>query len=88
MLGRQEEAQFGGRWRVVLSASWRPWAPCSSRPINMIFNTKFVLFTLLGQGVGWVAQKRSADEDGTDWREAIITHGPQTLFGLSGASRP
>jgi membrane glycosyltransferase len=47
----------------------------------MIFNTKFVIFTLLGQGVGWVAQKRAADEDGTDWREAIITHGPPTVFG-------
>ncbi len=27
-------------------------------PINMMFNSKFVLFTLLGQGVSWVAQKR------------------------------
>jgi membrane glycosyltransferase len=51
-------------------------------PINMIFNTKFVIFTLLGQGVGWVAQKRAADEDGTDWREAIITHGVSTMFGV------
>jgi membrane glycosyltransferase len=51
-------------------------------PINMIFNTKFVIFTLLGQGVGWVAQKRATDEDGTDWRQAIITHGVTTVFGI------
>jgi len=51
-------------------------------PINMMFNTRFVVFTLLGQGVQWVTQKRAADEDGTDWREAIITHGPPTVIGI------
>ena len=28
-------------------------------PINMMFNAKFVVFTLLGQGVAWVAQNRA-----------------------------
>jgi membrane glycosyltransferase len=83
LLGRSEEAAgFGGRWRVSLSAILEALGSMLLAPVNMIFNTKFVIFTLLGQGVGWVAQKRSADEDGTDWREAIITHGPQTLFGI------
>jgi len=83
LLGRGEEAAgFGGRWRVCLSAILESLGSMLLAPVNMIFNTKFVIFTLLGQGVGWVAQKRSADEDGTDWREAIITHGPQTLFGI------
>jgi membrane glycosyltransferase len=48
----------------------------------MLFNAKFVIFTLLGQGVGWVTQQRAGEEDGTDWREAIITHGGHTAFGL------
>jgi membrane glycosyltransferase len=83
MLGRPEEvALFGGRWRLGLSAALEALGSMLLAPINMIFNTKFVIFTLLGQGVGWVAQKRSADDDGTDWREAIITHGTMTLFGL------
>jgi membrane glycosyltransferase len=83
LLGRSEEAAaFGGRWRVVISAILEAFGSMLLAPVNMIFNTKFVIFTLLGQGVGWVAQKRLAEEDGTDWREAIITHGPQTLFGL------
>jgi membrane glycosyltransferase len=51
-------------------------------PINMMFNAKFVVFALLGQGVSWVTQKRGSDDDGTDWREAIITHGGQTGFGI------
>jgi membrane glycosyltransferase len=83
MLGRpQEVALFGGRWRLALSAFLEALGSMLLAPINMIFNTKFVIFTLLGQGVAWVAQKRSADEDGTDWRQAIITHGVMTLFGL------
>ena len=77
LLGRREEvARFGGRWRVAASAVLETAGSTLLAPINMIFNTKFVIFTLLGQGVAWVAQKRAADEDGTDWREAIITHGP------------
>jgi membrane glycosyltransferase len=83
VLGRKEEAdRFGGRWRLGASAILEAIGSMLLAPINMIFNTKFVIFTLLGQGVGWVAQKRAADDDGTDWREAIITHGTQTVFGL------
>ena len=82
LLGRRDEvAAFGGRWRVAMSAVLETAGSTLLAPVNMIFNTKFVIFTLLGQGVGWVAQKRAADEDGTDWREAIITHGPPTVFG-------
>jgi membrane glycosyltransferase len=83
LLGRGDEAaRFGGRWRVATSALLEAIGSMLLAPINMIFNTKFVIFTLLGQGVGWVAQKRAADEDGTDWREAIITHGLSTAFGV------
>jgi membrane glycosyltransferase len=83
LLGDRGEAErFGGRWRVAASAVLEALGSMLLAPINMIFNTKFVIFTLLGQGVGWVAQKRAADEDGTDWREAIITHGVPTVFGV------
>jgi membrane glycosyltransferase len=83
LLGRGEDvAGFGGRWRLAASAILEALGSMLLAPINMIFNTKFVIFTLLGQGVGWVTQKRAADEDGTDWREAIITHGVSTVFGV------
>ena len=82
-LGRVHEvARFGGRGRLVFSALAEMVFSALLAPVNMIFNAKFVLFTLLGQGVGWVTQQRGGDEDGTDWREAILTHGGQTLFGL------
>ena len=82
-LGRAEEVQrFGGGRRLVVSALLETLISALLAPLNMIFNSKFVLFTLLGQGVSWVTQKRSAESDGNDWREAIITHGGQTAFGL------
>jgi membrane glycosyltransferase len=81
-LGRPAEvAGFGGKWRLILSATLEAFGSALLAPINMVFNAKFVVFTLLGQGVSWVAQKRGADEDGMDWREAILTHGPQTAIG-------
>jgi|CZKI01.1.fsa_nt_gi membrane glycosyltransferase len=83
MLGRPAEVVlYGGRGRLVASAVLESAGSMLLAPVNMFFNTKFVIFTLLGQGVGWVAQKRAADVDGTDWREAIITHGFHTVFGL------
>jgi membrane glycosyltransferase len=82
-IGRREEAiRYGGSVRLVLSAMIEIVISALLAPVNMLFNSKFVLFTLLGQGVSWVTQKRGAGSDGTDWREAIITHGGQTAFGL------
>jgi membrane glycosyltransferase len=82
-LGNPEAVgRFGGRLRLVMSAVLETAASVLLAPVNMMFNAKFVLFTLLGQGVGWVTQQRGADDDGSDWREAIITHGGQTAFGL------
>jgi len=74
--------RFGGRRRLIASALLEAVLSALLAPINMMFNSKFVLFTLLGQGVSWVTQRRGADADGADWREAIITHGGQTAFGV------
>ncbi len=81
--GQTAEAErFGGRRRLIASALAETLVSVLLAPINMIFNSKFVLFTLLGQGVSWVTQRRETEGDGTDWREAIITHGGQTAFGV------
>jgi membrane glycosyltransferase len=82
-LGRPEEVErFGGRRRLVVSALLETVISATLAPINMMFHAKFVLFTLLGQGVSWVTQRRGTEGDGTDWREAIITHGGHTAFGV------
>jgi membrane glycosyltransferase len=76
-----DAARFGGRGPVLISTVAEILLSALLAPVHMMFNSKFVLFSLLGQGVSWVTQRRGAD-DGTDWREGIITHGGQTLFGL------
>ena len=82
-LGNTETAdKFGGRARMVLSAVLETATSTLLAPINMVFNSKFVIFTLLGQGVGWITQRRDAGDEGTDWREAILTHWTMTAFGL------
>ncbi len=50
-------------------------------PIMMIFHSKFVLKTILGQGVNWVAQRRKL-ASGIDWREPILTFGGTALLGI------
>jgi membrane glycosyltransferase len=82
-LGRPDDVErFGGKRRLVTSALLETLISALLAPINMAFNAKFVLFTLLGQGVSWVTQRRGTEGDGTDWREAIITHSGHTAFGL------
>jgi membrane glycosyltransferase len=82
-LGDGDEVEkFGGRRRLIASALLETLVSALLAPVNMAFNSKFVLSTLLGQGVSWVTQRRGTEGDGTDWREAILTHGGQTVFGL------
>lgn len=51
-------------------------------PVMMIFHSRFVIYTILGKGVRWVAQRRKLS-GGMDWREPIVTFGGVTLLGLA-----
>lgn len=77
---RRAEA-YGGPLRLVVGTVLEVAVSTLLAPINMMFNTKFVLYILLGQGVAWVTQRREASDD-VDWSEAIITHSGQMAFGL------
>ena len=50
-------------------------------PIMMVFHTRFVINTILGQPVKWIAQRRKLGT-GLDWREPILTFGSTSLIGL------
>jgi membrane glycosyltransferase len=76
-----EVAGFGGWPRVVSSAVTETAIFTLLAPVLMLFHSKFILLTLAGRGVAWVAQRRGADGD-PEWREAILTHAGQTLTGL------
>ncbi len=74
-------AGFGGWTRVVGGAISETAIFTLIAPVLMLFHSKFIVLTLAGRGVAWVAQRRGADGD-PEWREAILTHAGQTLTGL------
>ncbi len=78
---RERTKSFGGPILMLASAFVEIVVSSLLAPVQMLFHSKFVIFTLFGQGVHWVTQNRSAS-DGTDWREAILTHWPHTLAGV------
>lgn len=82
-LARRKEAvaAFGG-WAKVTGGVLAETAIFTLlAPVLMLFHSKFILLTLAGRGVAWVAQRRGADGD-PDWREAILTHAGHTIAGL------
>jgi membrane glycosyltransferase len=76
-----EAEQFGGWPRVVGSVVAETAIFTLMAPVLMLFHSKFIVLTLSGKGVAWVAQRRGADGD-PEWREAILTHAGHTLVGL------
>lgn len=78
---RDRTRAFGGPILMVASVVAEMFMSMLLAPIQMLFHSKFVLFTILGQGVTWATQNRSAS-GGTDWRTAIMTHWGHTAFGF------
>ena len=74
-------AGFGGWTRVIAGAVSETAIFTLIAPVLMLFHSKFIVLTLAGRGVAWVAQRRGADGD-PEWREAILTHAGHTVTGL------
>ncbi|HTL67301.1 MAG TPA: glucans biosynthesis glucosyltransferase MdoH [Lacunisphaera sp.] len=71
---------FGGAGRVAAGMLIESAFSVLLAPVLMLFHAKFVLATLFGRGVRWVAQRR---EGHISWREAAVTHAGHTAFGLA-----
>ena len=65
--------KYGGTIRSLLSVWMELLLSSLAAPAHMIMNSKFVIFTALGQRVTWGAQNRLCG-DGTSWREARRFH--------------
>ncbi len=78
---RGAAAEFGGWARVIGGSIAETLIFTLIAPVLMLFHSKFIVVTLAGRGVAWVAQRRGADGD-PEWREAILTHAGHTLIGL------
>jgi membrane glycosyltransferase len=75
------EKDYGGRSRVLSACLFDTVYFSLLAPILMIFHSKFVVFTLMGRGVKWAAQRRKSD-DSADWEESIQTFAGVTIFAL------
>ncbi len=75
-------AGFGGRRAFLVSIALESVFFFLLAPILMIFHSRFVVMTVLGQGVRWVTQRRNIGT-GIDWREPLLTFGWETIiFGF------
>jgi len=77
---RKRRQAFGGLQRATVSAVMETFFSSLHAPLQMLWHSKFVVTILMGIGVSWGPQKRSAD--GITWTEAIRRHWGQTLLGI------
>jgi membrane glycosyltransferase len=71
---------FGGLARTAAGVVGETIFSTLHAPLLMLWHTRFVITNVLGIGVGWTTQKRSAD--GTDWLYAVQRHWGHTLIGV------
>ncbi|HLY55191.1 MAG TPA: glucans biosynthesis glucosyltransferase MdoH [Stellaceae bacterium] len=71
---------YGGLWRLLASVLLETVFSTLLAPVMMLFQTLFVVSTLIGRSVSWDAQPR--DDRGLSWREGIVRHVGQSIFGL------
>ncbi|MGK2942663.1 MAG: glucans biosynthesis glucosyltransferase MdoH [Immundisolibacter sp.] len=74
---QRRASQFGGISRLLASAFTETLMSALLAPVQAVFHSKFVVFTLLGQQVSWGAQARG--DASTGWGEALRYHGFATV---------
>jgi membrane glycosyltransferase len=77
--GRARE--FSGMVKLLASVFLEVLFSTLFAPVRMMFHSKFVFVTLMGQQVGWGGQQRS--DLGTSWGEALRLHGPGTALAFT-----
>jgi membrane glycosyltransferase len=80
LLSRSRRRLYGGFFGLSTSIIAEMLFSAMLAPIMMLFQTDFVVSTLLGRSVSWDAQPR--DDRGLSWREGVRRHGFQSLLGL------
>jgi membrane glycosyltransferase len=78
---RERKRAFGGLQRATVSAVLETIFSSLHAPLQMLWHSSFVATILLGIGVHWGPQKRTAN--GIAWTEAIRRHWGQTLLGAA-----
>jgi len=71
---------FGGLWRATQSAVVETVFSALHAPLQMLWHSSFVATIMMGMGVHWGPQKRTAN--GIPWDQAVRQHWRPTLIGL------
>lgn len=77
---KRRTRDFGGILKLFVSIVGEVLFSTLFAPIRMLFHSKFVFITLLGQKIGWGPQQR--DDTGTRWVDALRFHGFGTCFAI------
>lgn len=77
---RERRLAFGGLRRAAISAVCETLFSSLHAPLQMLWHSKFVATILLGVGVHWGPQKRTAD--GIAWTQALRAHWAHTVIGI------
>ncbi|MDB6109009.1 MAG: glycosyl transferase family 2, partial [Pedosphaera sp.] len=80
-LDRERRQAFGGLARTTASTVVETLFSTLHAPLQMLWHLRFVVTIVMGMGVSWGPQKRTAD--GTDWWFAVQRHWGHTLTGLA-----
>jgi len=71
---------FGGGMRVVAGFAVEHALSVLLAPVQMIFNSRFVVEIMMGRDVPWNPQSR--DVGGVDWEGIVTSYIPHTIVGL------
>jgi membrane glycosyltransferase len=80
LFNKRARRAFGGLGGILGSILLETLFSTLLAPIMMLFQTMFILSTLVGKSVSWDAQAR--DDRGLSWREGFVRHIGQTFFGV------
>ncbi len=78
--GKQRK-EFGGSLSVLIGFVLEHALSVLLAPVQMIFNSRFVVEILMGRDVPWNPQRRDM-EGGVDWEGIVRAYTPHTLIGL------
>jgi membrane glycosyltransferase len=80
-LDRERRQAFGGLGRTAASTVAETIFSTLHAPLQMLWHLRFVVTIIMGMGVSWGPQKRTAD--GTAWAFAMQRHWGHALTGLA-----
>jgi membrane glycosyltransferase len=84
LMNRERRREFGGGVRVLIGFTVEHVLSALLAPVQMLFNTRFVVEIVSGREVPWNSQARDAG-DGVDWEDIVKSHLGHTLVGVAWA---